>query len=74
MAGQSESTNPAKEAPGSTLNWNWLSARIEPGANLMLSEWLDDQLSDLETQFAGFATEKSLSRSSRQSNENNRRD
>ncbi|GAB5402516.1 MAG: hypothetical protein Aurels2KO_07470 [Aureliella sp.] len=74
MAGPIEPTNPAKEEAGNTLNWNWLSARIEPGSNLMLSEWLDDQLNDLETQFADFATEKSLNRSARQTDEDQRRE
>lgn len=62
MANHSGPTDPVTDAKTATLNWNWLSARIDPSANLQLSDWLDNQLLELEENFSHFATEDSRNR------------
>lgn len=69
MANHSGPTDPVKDA-AAPLNWNWLSARIAPSSNRQLSDWLDNQLLELEETFSHLATEDSRNRVSQRGSEN----
>ena len=68
MNAKSPNSPDSSEKPAAKPNWHWLQARIlfdrKESSKQDFSNWLAEELSKLETDFAACITERSLEKSS----------